>query len=145
MTKYTISYVKPWGVEPRNGKRAYTIRVAEDIPDELSPGLIDYFSDKEPKEGDVVEGNIKLSEKGRPTFYEPYRLDRHQANITAQWAWNWASDNYEKFFADYPTTGDFDAGTGLPEVDVETMFKRLSGIAEYAFDGAMNLAEEKSE
>ncbi len=115
---YTVQQVKPWKVEPRNGRYAYSV-----VFEEHQNEPVDYFSATEPKEGDKVEGKIEASPKGRPTFYEPYKLDRHQANIVSQWA----------------------VGNAAQYVSDHTNQDELYAVAEIFLDTAMRLAEAKSE
>lgn len=129
MNKYTINYVKKWDVEPRNGKHAYSVTFEEH---QNEP--VDYFSEKEPKVGDQVEGTVKPSEKGRPTFYFPYKLDRHQANIMSQWAVRLAAEQL--------TVPPVDSEN--PEAHVQYT-EELRGWADIYLSIAMDLAEEKSE
>jgi len=115
-----IKSVKKWDVEPRDGKHAYSVTFEEH---HSTP--VDYFSTIEPKIGDVVEGKVGTSEKGRPTFYpkEPFVLDQRQALIMAQWSTAQAL----QFVADH---------TNLEEV---------YDLSEAYFDIVVKLGKAKSE
>lgn len=116
MPKYTIKEAgKAWG----DDGDMYSVTFEEH---ENEPVII--RSPRQPKAGDTITGIIKPTAKGKLMLHPPFKLDRKQANITAQWA----------------------VGNAAPLcVDPFDNPKELYNKAEILFDTAMKLSESKSE
>ena len=115
--KYTIkeSDGKAWGDE----NNMYTVTFEEEHSE---PTIVK--SPRAPSPGDTISGERRKTQSGKWMLYPPFKLDRKQANITAQWA----VGNAVQMCVD-------------PFENPEELYSK----AEILFDTAMKLSEVKSE